>query len=486
MVLANRPEGGSVLVLVFIAIAMFAALSFAVSQSFRGNGADFIEQEKAKMAGVADADCITSVMVALERLKLRGCQRISYAEDGSNPVTPDGSCSVYHPRGGGVNVCSGFDSDAYCAGKLEALTIGQACGRTVYAGKIGAARLYVRDSDLGGLPWNHGINNTDKKDIVTNSQQNGKINTDILLAQTDATGPYKAAIACRALGPEWYLPSRAEYQVMFQNYRRIGGFNDTGTGPGQYWTSLGWGINSGITFNFKNGGNGSSTKYSALSVRCARRYTRPAGPAYQDSDFRRKFNRMDRKRPAEGDRRAVYYVHSRGFPASNRNILPALPNRINLPVSQRCNQVVPVNQADGLALRPIHGGPREAGQGHDIGRVCVVVEHHAHGLTDHRDADLARPALALDDNAPPLGRHEQIEAPVCLPFPPDYIDMPAPRLECGGGEFLEIVRVHPAQRLETAFAFRPVCPPQAAQGAPQDARAGYGGRNPRDEREGFQ
>lgn len=91
--------------MIFIAIALLAALSYAFMQGSRG-GLSMIENEQDSAAATGAQDCTNTINMAVKRLELRGCgATISHAEDGSNsnPGAPsNGSCSVYHPNGGGV------------------------------------------------------------------------------------------------------------------------------------------------------------------------------------------------------------------------------------------------------------------------------------------------------------------------------------------------------------------------------------------------
>lgn len=127
MLLANRQlspvkpqhsaEHGNVLFLIFIAVALFAALSYAITNSTRSGG-ESISQEKADLAATELAQYGVALRSAITRLLVvNGCtdRTISFWTDTNNdgaatiadtffnPLSPTNfSCHVFHPQGGGV------------------------------------------------------------------------------------------------------------------------------------------------------------------------------------------------------------------------------------------------------------------------------------------------------------------------------------------------------------------------------------------------
>ena len=118
-------QKGNVLFLILIAVALFAALSYAVTQSSRGDGNADSEQDQLKVSEFLNY--ATSIKVAVDRLRLiNGCDadEINFWADGhlfgtndggfgwnaDNPSSPvDGSCDVFDASGGGV-VTRNFDA----------------------------------------------------------------------------------------------------------------------------------------------------------------------------------------------------------------------------------------------------------------------------------------------------------------------------------------------------------------------------------------
>jgi hypothetical protein len=110
-------EHGNVLFLILIAVALFAALSYAVTQSTR-SGSGSAETEKLVLQASEILNYATAMSTVVMRLQLAGCTAadndgnlISFERapfDGSDPyfVNPnapaDFSCHVFHPNGGGL------------------------------------------------------------------------------------------------------------------------------------------------------------------------------------------------------------------------------------------------------------------------------------------------------------------------------------------------------------------------------------------------
>jgi len=104
----NFWRSGNVLFLILLAVALFAALSYAVTKA-TGGGVIDIEKEESEMEIAKTENFESAVNAALWRLKLaNGCRddAISYETpegDYENPLSPvDYRCHVFHPEGGGV------------------------------------------------------------------------------------------------------------------------------------------------------------------------------------------------------------------------------------------------------------------------------------------------------------------------------------------------------------------------------------------------
>tara|TARA_B100000686_G_scaffold332632_1_gene397606 strand:- start:782 stop:1525 length:744 start_codon:yes stop_codon:yes gene_type:complete len=107
-----RYQSGNALFLILIAVALFAALSYAVTNSGRGGGG--IDRETAQISSAQVVQYGAAIEQAILRLRLiNGCQdtQISFERapyDGSdtdyfyNNGVSDFSCHVFHPNGGGV------------------------------------------------------------------------------------------------------------------------------------------------------------------------------------------------------------------------------------------------------------------------------------------------------------------------------------------------------------------------------------------------
>ena len=102
----------------------------------------------------------------------------------------------------------------------------------------------------------------------------GRINTDIILAHAAANG-YNAPTALASVNfsnngkTDWFLPSRNELNLMFQNLRRnnIGGFTNR-----WYWSSSQSYHHVAFGQNFGDGSQGGRDKLGSLSVRPIRAF----------------------------------------------------------------------------------------------------------------------------------------------------------------------------------------------------------------------
>lgn len=235
----------------------------------------WIESEKSNATATQDLDCANATDMALRRLRTRGCgSLISYAADGSNakPGAPsDGSCSLYHPNGGGVKICG---DSPYCP--LADLAVGEACNdQIVYVGLSPAGgRMYTTRCDQG-MSWD-GAACTGSRTILmfggmgnnagATSDTDGRFNTD----QYVAVGPqYTVASYCRGLTiggyTDWYLPAFDEVSV-FSN--QISGFDMSGGVFYATSTEIG-----PFSYNLQNPQSGAvvpSAKNGNTVFRCAR------------------------------------------------------------------------------------------------------------------------------------------------------------------------------------------------------------------------
>lgn len=102
-------ERGGAIIWIFLMIAIFAALNYAVSKGSRG-GAAQISQEQARMAATDILDYSRTIKNAVQTLQINGCADTEVSFDQavvsgySNPNSPsDESCHVFKTNGGGLN-----------------------------------------------------------------------------------------------------------------------------------------------------------------------------------------------------------------------------------------------------------------------------------------------------------------------------------------------------------------------------------------------
>jgi len=106
----HNKQGGNVLFLILIAVALFAALSYAVSLSMRSSGGNS-NAEQIDLLASQISQYGAGLTNTMTRMRLtNGCSdnefsffHDSFDEDYTNPTSPfDNSCTVFHPNGGGV------------------------------------------------------------------------------------------------------------------------------------------------------------------------------------------------------------------------------------------------------------------------------------------------------------------------------------------------------------------------------------------------
>lgn len=104
----NRGERGSVFFYVLLAIALFAALTYAVSRD-KGGSTNIFTDKQAKLAAQEIIEYGNTVANAVQKLRLRGCTdtQISFENDivagYTNPNAPsDKSCHVFDINGGSI------------------------------------------------------------------------------------------------------------------------------------------------------------------------------------------------------------------------------------------------------------------------------------------------------------------------------------------------------------------------------------------------
>ncbi len=111
----KHKQSGNVLFLILVAVALFAALSYAISQSSRLGGGN-ANKEKVRADAAAIIQYTATLRSAVMRLRANGCseEQLDFqntifqrnngtAIDAANSNTPsDGRCRLFSPSGGGV------------------------------------------------------------------------------------------------------------------------------------------------------------------------------------------------------------------------------------------------------------------------------------------------------------------------------------------------------------------------------------------------
>lgn len=102
-------EQGNALLWILICVALFAGLSYAVSQNTRG-GSTHIMEQKADLAASEILDYGRSIKGVVQQLQINGCDDVeisfeqTFASGYANPNAPtDESCHVFQSNGGNLN-----------------------------------------------------------------------------------------------------------------------------------------------------------------------------------------------------------------------------------------------------------------------------------------------------------------------------------------------------------------------------------------------
>ncbi|MCC7305323.1 MAG: hypothetical protein IT558_03580 [Alphaproteobacteria bacterium] len=141
----KNPQSGNVLFYILIAVALLAALSYAVSQSGRGSIGQ-VTEEKAKILGTEIIEYGNAIANATAQLRLRGVKDSSLCYDdahwgGANynhAGCADDAAKIFHTAGGGVtwknapaeamNSAATPDNLWHIYGDNEIKEVGTTCG----------------------------------------------------------------------------------------------------------------------------------------------------------------------------------------------------------------------------------------------------------------------------------------------------------------------------------------------------------------------
>lgn len=234
---AAHAQSGSAIIMLFVLVALFGMLAFAFMQGTRSN-ISWVGTEKNKAAAIAMQDCTNALTAAVNRLQLRGCgDLLSYKRDGANtnPGAPDdGSCSVYHPAGGGIKACA-----AGSRGDCSGAPVGGVCADgTTYLGisADSGQRIYAMPVDVAGkFNWQ----------------------TAFSYCEGFSGGGYN----------NWYVPYNSEVGSLYALRDTIGMDSRAGN---HYWTASVFDATKSYALSMDDGSGYDLDINSKFSVRCIR------------------------------------------------------------------------------------------------------------------------------------------------------------------------------------------------------------------------
>lgn len=104
----RNAEKGNVFFIIFIGIALFATLSYAVANMLREGNPDVISREKAGLNADEILDYARTIRQAVQALRINGCADMdisfSTAAGDAYEHSPDvrDECKIFYPSGGGI------------------------------------------------------------------------------------------------------------------------------------------------------------------------------------------------------------------------------------------------------------------------------------------------------------------------------------------------------------------------------------------------
>ena len=151
---SHQHQSGNVLFIILIAVALFAALSFAVTQSGR-SGIDDGSAEKAELDQAVIDNYLACINAGTMKLQIiRGCTTFNY-DPPADWGNENKDCHIFHPEGAGCSYQElGLDVCIETEESKE-LDIGEQCGSIIYAGESGGNREFIRQRQI--RERHHGI-----------------------------------------------------------------------------------------------------------------------------------------------------------------------------------------------------------------------------------------------------------------------------------------------------------------------------------------
>lgn len=221
----NQKQHGNALFLILIAVALFAALSYAITQTSRGGGS--ITKETNMLAARGLVEYATQLRITIDRMRItNNCSdtEISFEHDGTsvydNPSSPaDGRCQVFHTNGGGMDyrnahaeaLLSGASGTWVFNTANEVIGVGTDCSGNACTELVAQVSRVKRDVCLE-INNRLGVDNPsgeppDESDIITGGFFTGTYSYGALLgdAATELQGEFAGCLYESTNVPAYYV-----------------------------------------------------------------------------------------------------------------------------------------------------------------------------------------------------------------------------------------------------------------------------------------
>lgn len=206
---------------------------------------------------------------AITVTKKTSCPNLEVNDSDCSNVAPGDSCILQLSSNTPYAPCLITIEGSNTANSLEILIAFSHLGGLVFQENGGRGKVVANVSQQFKSPWTH-----TNFDIAGTGYEDGSINTGLITMNPACIGEptYCAALSCRKIGDEWYLPARNElttiHSALCSNAKTPCNFGDFLSAF--YWSSSQYDEYYAWFIDFPSGINFQSNKLFGQLVRCVR------------------------------------------------------------------------------------------------------------------------------------------------------------------------------------------------------------------------